>query len=262
MCAERVTFAAVSTPFERNVDAARSAYERNDPNGALRRLDAARRDALKRRNEEQLRRVLDFADGVITRDERTEIGRENLIYAIRQNLRQVSRRRAYEEEKPWVDPFPDLESPRAQTRTFMSRGVKFWIAAGIVLALLAAAGFVAALIAGAFETGGDRLALNIHNDTSSPVRVRWCDSAGCGGDFDPRWSATLEPGEAEIHKLPAADVVDLFVLEDTDGDVIGCLPVRVDRTWADLADKEGVVSVSLSQASSCPGDIVTPEPVL
>lgn len=123
----------MASKFERELDAARSAYEQNDPFRALRRLDEARADAVGKRNGEQLNRVLDFAEGVIARDERTEVERENVIYAARQNLRQISRRVAYESESEWVDPFPGLETPRAQTRTYLSTSLKIWIGVGVAL---------------------------------------------------------------------------------------------------------------------------------
>jgi hypothetical protein len=123
----------VASKFERKLDAARTAYEQNDPFKALRRLDDARRDAVGRRNEEQLHHVLDFADGVIARDERTEIERETVIYAARQNLRQIGRRRAYDGEQEWVDPYPHLEAPHPQTRTYLSAGVKVWIGVGVAI---------------------------------------------------------------------------------------------------------------------------------
>ncbi len=123
----------MASRFERELDAARAAYEQNDPLRALRRLDRARRDAVGRGNAAQLRAVLDFAHGVIPRDERTEIERENVVYAARQNLRQLERRRAYEDEREWVDPFPGLETPRAQTRTYLSTGTKIWIGVGVAL---------------------------------------------------------------------------------------------------------------------------------
>jgi hypothetical protein len=119
--------------FERQLDAARAAYERNDPFGALRSLDHARRAAVKQKNTERLHRVLAFADGVIVRDERTEIERENVIYAARQNLRQVTRRLAWERQGSWTDPFPDLDAPRPVTRTFFSTGVKVWIGVGVAI---------------------------------------------------------------------------------------------------------------------------------
>ena len=119
--------------FDRELATARAAYERNDPFGALRRLDRARQSALKAKDVEQLEHVLTFADGVIARDERTEIERENVIYAARQNIRQVRRRLAWERGESSVDPFPHLDGPRPVTRTFLSTGVKIWIGVAVAL---------------------------------------------------------------------------------------------------------------------------------
>jgi hypothetical protein len=245
--------------FETRLAAARDAYERNDPLDALRTLDQARRLALKRRDEEQLRRSLAFAEGVIARDEQTEIERENVIYAARQNLRQLSRRRALQEDGTWEDPFPDLETPRPQTRTFVSGGLKFWIGVGIVLALLFAAAFVAAVIAGAFDSEPE-LALRLRNDTGQEVALKWCNDVACDGASDPLSTTHLDPGEYDRRDLPAHDIVDLFVVEDADGDRIGCLPVRVDRTYESLADTQRVTVVRVSSTTPCPGEIVTPDP--
>jgi hypothetical protein len=125
--------APVAADFESRLGEARAAYERNDPHAALRQLDRARRAALKQRDEDRLRRALEFAEGAIPREERTEIERENVLYAIRQNLRQLTRRRALREGGTWVDPFPDLETPGSHTRTFMSTGLKIWIGIGVAL---------------------------------------------------------------------------------------------------------------------------------
>ena len=125
--------------FEGSLAAARRAYEQNDAHGALRKLDRARAAAVKKRNEEQLRRVLDFAEGSLARDERTEIERENLLYAVRQNLRQLTRRRALLAGESWIDPFSDLESARPHTRTFMSPGLKIWIGVGVAVGIIVVA---------------------------------------------------------------------------------------------------------------------------
>ena len=248
----------MASKFERSLDAARSAYERNDPYRALRALDSARRDAVGRNNEEQLRHVLEFAEGVIPRDERTEIERENVLYATKQNLRQVSRRRAYEAQREWVDPYPDLETPRTQTRTFFSRGLKFWIGVGVVIGVLLVAAFVASAIVGAFSSGGDELLLRVRNDTERFVKVKWCTNADCTGEFDPQSTTRLEPGEYKRRDLPADDVVDVFVIEDANGHKLGCLPIRVDKTWKDLPVENVLTVVRVSEATPCPGRIVTP----
>ena len=124
----------MADPFERELAAARAAYERNDAFQALRRLDRARRTAVKQKDTERLDRVLGFAEGVIARDERTQIERENVIYAARQNLRQVTRRLAWERRETWADPFPALDAPRPVTRTFVSTGVKVWIGVAVAIA--------------------------------------------------------------------------------------------------------------------------------
>lgn len=124
----------MASSFERKLDAARSAYEENDPLRALRRLEDARRVALGGGDDEQLRRLLDFADAVIAREERTEIEREHVVYAIKQNLRQLERRRAFEDERAPVDPYPNLETSQPQTRTYLSTSVKVWIGIGIAAA--------------------------------------------------------------------------------------------------------------------------------
>lgn len=132
----RKRYFRIVADFESRLSAARAAYEQNDAHEALRRLDKARRTALKRRDEDGLSRVLEFAEGTIARDERTEIERESLLYSVRQNLRQLTRRRALMAGKTWLDPFPDLESASAHTRTFISPGVKVWIAIGVLLGTL------------------------------------------------------------------------------------------------------------------------------
>jgi hypothetical protein len=245
--------------FDSRLAAARADYERNDPYAALRKLDAARRLALRRRDEEQLQRVLEFVNGVIVRDERTEVERENVLYAVRQNLRQLSRRRVVREGGTWTDPYPDLEAPTPQTRTFVSTGLKFWIGVGVLLGLLAVAAFVAAVVAGAFKSE-PRLALRLRNDTPGAVALKWCDEVACDSGYDPMSTTHLDPGAYARRDLPAHDVVDLFVVENASGRRIGCLPVRVDRTYAGLADKRTLMVVRVSAMTSCPGEIVTPQP--
>lgn len=245
--------------FESRLDAARAAYERNDPHGALRALDAARRAALKARDEERLERVLAFAEGVIARDERTEVDRDHVLYATRQNLRQLSRARSLRAADVWVDPFPDLEAPRPHTRTFISRGLKFWIAVGVGVGLLAVAGAIAITIQGTFEDA-PQLALRIRNDTAQRVTVKWCENVSCDGTYDPQSVTHLDPREYARRDLPADDIVDLFVVEDGQGNRIGCLPVRVDESYDSLLDKRQVTVVRASAMTPCPGEIVRPEP--
>jgi hypothetical protein len=249
----------VARDFESRLAAARSAYEGNNTHAALRELDRARAAAVKERDEGKLRRVLDFAEGSLSREEQTEIERENLLYAARQNLRQLSRRRALLAGESWEDPFPDLETPQAHTRTFISRGVKFWIGVAVLLAAVLAAAFVAAVVVGALSSSGDALRLRIRNDTGDRVTVEMCDTVACNGGLDPFDTWRLDPGEYTRTDLRADDVVDLFVVKGT---ISGraCLPVRVDRTYEELPDRKTVVVVRISEATPCPGEIVTPRP--
>jgi hypothetical protein len=140
----------------------------------------------------------------------------------------------------------------------MSRGVKFWIAIGLVIGSLFVVAFVAAAIVGAFSSGGDQLYLRVRNDTQRLVKVKWCTNVSCSGDFDPQSVTKLEPGEYKRRDLPADDVVDVFVLEDANGNEVGCLPIRVDRTYEDLPNKNLLMVVRVSQATPCPGEIVSP----
>jgi hypothetical protein len=247
----------VARDFERRFAAAREAYQRNDPHAALRELGHARASALKRHDEDQLRRVLGFAEGAIARDNRTEIERENLLYAVRQNLRHLTRRRALLAGEAWEDPFPDLAAPRPHTRTFIGRSHKVWIGVAVLFGTFVAAAFVAGFVAGLFGSGGSTLALRIRNDTGRRVTVKWCDTVACNGDLNPIDTLHLDAGGYTRENLPADDVVDLFVL-DHGGASRRCLPVRVDRTYERLANKKGVVVVRASQATPCPGTIVTP----
>ena len=247
--------------FESSLAAAREAYQRNDPLGALGKLDQARSAAARGRNEEQLRRVLDFADGVIVRDEQTEVERESLLYAVRQNLRRLTRRRALLSGERWEDPFPDLTAPHAHTRTYITRGVKVWIAVAIAFGTLVVASFIAAFIAGLFDSGPPKLALRIRNDTGRAVALKWCEQASCHGELDPRSTTHLAAGESARRDLPAHDIVDLFVVEDGNGRRIGCLPVRVDRTY-EQALGHSLQVVRVSQATPCPGEIVNPSPAV
>ena len=73
----------------------------------------------------------------------------NVVYAVKQNLRQASRLDAHTEARPWVDPYPDLDNPREHTSMPMSVAVKICIGigilAGVALVVLWIIGFVSSL---------------------------------------------------------------------------------------------------------------------
>ena len=90
-------FHAVAPTPDRELGEARAALDRGDGLTALKRLDRARRGYMKLRDAEGLGVVLDMAALVgPTEDDRVRIGRDNLEYAVKQNLRLESRRAARE----------------------------------------------------------------------------------------------------------------------------------------------------------------------
>ncbi|MDQ2984277.1 MAG: hypothetical protein M3R70_10225 [Actinomycetota bacterium] len=242
---------------EQELNEARSRYEANDLYGALKRLDHARKAYADRGNTEGLRRVMEFAERADLRDDRARAVRENLVYAVKQNIRGTTRRDALRAKRPWVDPYPDLSAPQEHTRIPITRGLKFWIGAGVAIGALGVLAYIAALIALAiWGDTGDKLGARIHNDTGRAVVVKWCDNYRC--DFgSERSKDEIAPGLSAEQTLPAEDLVDLFVIYDGDKR-IGCLPVRVHDAWKALDDKQAEVHVSVSQKTRCPGAAVVP----
>ena len=112
------------------------------PRGALKSLDRARKGYARALDSEGLEHVLDMAALVDASDDRIRIGRENLAYAAKQNLRQESRRRARQLGRDWTDPFPDLQAPTEHTGLVLTRGVKLWIGVGVLAGIAAIVGLV------------------------------------------------------------------------------------------------------------------------
>ena len=79
---------------DRELGEARNAIDRGDARGALKSLDRARKGYARALDSDGLEHVLDMAALLDASDERVRVGRENLAYAAKQNLRQESRRRA------------------------------------------------------------------------------------------------------------------------------------------------------------------------
>ena len=120
----------MATP-DRDLGEARAAIDRGDARAALKSLDRARKGYARALDSEGLEHVLDMAALVDASDDRIRIGRENLAYAAKQNLRQESRRRARQLGRDWTDPFPDLQAPTEHTGLVLTRGVKLWIGVGV-----------------------------------------------------------------------------------------------------------------------------------
>jgi hypothetical protein len=240
---------------DRELADARACIDRGDEAAALKRLDRARRGYLKQHDPAGLDHLLVLTDVLQDDDDRVRIGRDNLVYAIKQNLRQESRRQAHEQGEPWQDPYPDLQAPSEHTRIAFTRGVKFWIAFGVALATLVA---VSIILAVAFSSSsGTYVTLRLVNDTGAPVKIRGCDDSDCVSFWT---HADLDPGLATERDVPASDLIDAFTVKAR-GRPDACLPLRVHDAY-ELAGRQTslIYVVKLSKSTPCPGTTVLPQP--
>jgi hypothetical protein len=245
---------AVALNPDRELGEARAAIDRGDGLAALKHLDRARRAYLKQRDPEGLDHVLRMADLVDVAEDRARIGRENLAYAVKQNLRQETRRQARERGEPWIDPYPDLQAPTEHTGLVITRRVKFAIGVGVVLggALLVTILALALF----FESDTKSVTLQLVNDTPQAVTVRGCFDAQC----DTTWlHRDLEPGQEAEAGVDPDDLVDLFKVERS-GHEDACLPARIHDGYQLLDGGRGTLAIRLSKATPCPGSTVLPEP--
>lgn len=243
---------SVAASPDRDLGDARAALDRGDGRAALRSLDRARRGYVKRRETDGLEHVLDMAALVEANDDRTSSARENLVYAVKQNLRQESRRAARERREPWTDPYPDLQAPEEHTRIALTRGAKIAIGIGVLAGLAALAGVVLAAVLGG--STGTTVTVRLVNDTGRTIDVRGCDDPDCATTF---MHHELGPGVHADTDVDPDTLVELFKLGRGDGE--RCLPLRVHDAYQRLPDG-GVLSARLSQASPCPGTTVLPRP--
>ena len=243
---------SVAASPDRELGEARAAIDRGDGRAALKRLDRARKGYAGALDPEGLEHVLEMAALIDPSDERGRIGRENLTYAVKQNLRQDSRRRARQLGRPWTDPFPDLQAPTEHTGLMLTRGVKLWIAIGVLAATAAIVGVVLAGIL--VDTGPETtVTLRLANDTSRAVTVRTCHDASCDTAYT---SHELDPGELAVSEVDANRLVQVFRVEQPGPD--DCLPLRVHDAYQ-LGGGEAFAA-KLSQATPCPGTTVLPRP--
>jgi hypothetical protein len=237
---------------DRELAEARAAIDRSDARAALKRLDRARRGYVKLQDTDGLEHLLLLTDLVDPTDERTRIGRVNLDYAIKQNLRQESRRQAIGAGWAWADPYPGLQAPTEHTGIAFTRGVKVAIAIGT---LLGAAGLVAFFVLPFFfSSDTTEVTLRLVNDTHAKASVRGCDDPSC----DVPWMhADLDPGLSTERDVPTDDLVDLFRFDRSGEDL--CLPLRIHDAFVRHGSDTSVVLVGrLSTATSCPGSTVLP----
>jgi hypothetical protein len=240
---------AVAPNPDRELGEARAAIDRGDSSAAIKRLDQARRGYLKERDSEGLDHVLDMARLVDTTDDRARIGRENLAYAVKQNLRQESRRRAQERKETWADPYPDLHAPTEHTGLVLTRGVKVAVGIGVLAGTAAVVGLV---LAGVLVDSGPKtmVTLRLDNNTGHTVTVRACADGYCP-------SREVGPGDETETKLDADKLVQVFRLDLPGTDK--CLPLRVHDAYQ-LFGQPDALQATLSQATSCPGTTVLPRP--
>jgi hypothetical protein len=247
---------AVAVDPDRELAEARSCIDRGDEPAALRRLDRARRGFVKRHDQSGLEHVLVMAAVLENDDERVRIGRANLEYAVKQNLRLESRRAARSTGGQWEDPYPGLGAPSEHTKLVLTRGVKLAIGAGVLLgsALLIAI-FVLPWF---FESSSTRVTLRLLNDTPQSATVRGCDDVDCSTTWMHR---DVDAGLATEDDVDVQDFVALFKVKQP-GRPDTCLPVRVHDGFQRLPAADGTLVARLSQATPCPGTTVLPEPAL
>ena len=244
---------AVAPNPDRELGEARAAIDRGDGLDALKRLGRARRGYVKERDADGLEHVLRMADLVDTSDDRVRIGRENLAYAVKQNLRQESRRRARASETLWSDPYPDLRAPTEHTGLVLTTAVKLAIGAGV---LVGTAFLLALVIVPFFESGTKTVTLRLVNDTPENLTVRGCDDRTCEATWLRR---DLDPGQETDTNVDRDQLVELFEVQRAGHDVT-CLPARVHDGYVQLDGEGGALAVRLSDATACPGTTVLPEP--
>jgi len=240
---------AVAPNPDRELGEARAAIDRGDSSAAIKRLERARRGYLKQRDSEGLDHVLDMARLVDTAEDRARIGRENLAYAVKQNLRQESRRRAQERKETWDDPYPDLQAPTEHTGLVLTRRVKVAVGIGVLAGTAAAVGLV---LASVLVDNGPKtmVTLRLDNNTGRTATVRACADGYCP-------SREVGPGDETETKLDADKLVQVFRLDLPGTDK--CLPLRVHDAYR-LFGKPDTLQATLSQATSCPGTTVLPRP--
>jgi hypothetical protein len=247
-------FPALAPNSDRELGEARAAIDRADGLAALEHLDRARRGYLKEHDREGLEHVLRMADLVEGADDRARAGRENLGYAVKQNLRQESRRRARERDEPWTDPYPDLQSPAEHTRLILARPAKIAIGLGVALGTTLLLALV--VLPWFFDSNTTTVTLRLVNDTPQAVTVHGCSDRDC----DSTWlRRDLDPGQEADTDVDPDDLVELFQLERPGHERV-CLPARVHDGYLQLDRGRGALAIRLSEATSCPGTTVLPAP--
>ena len=247
------SFLGVAPNPDRELGEARASIDRGDERRALKRLERARRGYLKRHDLPGLEHLLVLADVLEADEEPVRIGKTNLVYAVKQNLRLESRREAQKRGEAWSDPYPDLTAPTEHTGIVFTRGVKIAIGIGTALATAAivAAFALPALVGSSKES---TVTLRLLNDTPQRVAVRGCDDPeDC---FSTWMDRDIDPGLTTESSVPSDDVIESFRVKFPGRKQI-CLPVRLHDAVERYGDA-GAFVVRISQATPCPGTTVLP----
>jgi hypothetical protein len=233
---------------DRELAEARAAIDRDDPRGALKRLDRARRGYVKRHDTDGLEHLLLLADVLEPTDEQTSIGRANFVYAVKQNLRLQARLARRD------DPYPDLQAPTEHTGIALTRPVKLAIGLGTAIGALALVAFF--VLPFVFSSESTGVTVRLVNDTGADASVHGCLDPSC--DSDESWmQADLAPGLFTERDVTADDLIDAFRYS-RDGEPL-CLPLRIHDAYIRHGSDESVVLVGrLSQATPCPGKTILP----
>jgi hypothetical protein len=241
---------------DRELAEARACIDRGDENWALKHLDRARRGYVPEHDIAGLEHLIVLAEVLDATDERTRDARENLLYAIRQNIRAETRRAAKLRNEPWEDPHPGLRAPTQHTRIYLTRGAKIAIAIGVALA---SAVIVALLAASAFvdvAAEPSPVTVRLRNDTGQGVAVARCTDRHCAARLTPRRVAS---GQALERVEQSSNRIDRFRVTRA-GEPATCLPLRVHAGYTLAGSDPSVVLVAkLSQATPCPGTAVVPK---
>ena len=240
---------------DRELAEARACIDRGDENGALKHLDRARRGYVEQHDVAGLEHLFVLADVLDAANERLRDSRENLVYAIGQNIRAETRRAAQLSGKPWQDPYPDLQAPTSHTRISLTRGVKIAIGLGVALTTAAIVAFFTLPAFVDVDQEVTPVTLRLVNDTKQPAVVADCLLPDCS----VRGSRKSVGAGRKLERIEFSDD-DIDVFSVRQRGAATCLRVRVQAGYKRAgSDPELTLVARLSQATPCPGTAIIPK---
>ena len=244
------------TPIpDRELAEARACIDRGDEKRALKHLDRARRGYVKQHDVAGLEHLFVLAEVLDAANERLRDTRENLVYAIGQNIRAETRRAAQLSGQPWQDPYPDLQAPTSHTRISLTRGVKIAIGLGVALMTAAIVGFFALSAFVDVEQKATPVTLRLVNDTKQRAVVADCLFPDCSVRLSRK---SVGPGRKLERIEFSDDRIDVFTVKRRGTEA--CLRVRVQAGYKRAgSDPELTLVAKLSQATPCPGTAIVPK---